>query len=92
MDIIPGLLVLAAIVAVIVANDKHKTKKAAEARQRLETAEQEYRDVLSRLKSHSEAKPRALELGRIVYGMKRPDGKLTIYDEQAIQNDIQAHS
>ena len=34
----------------------------------------------------------ALELGRSSYASKRPDKKLAMYDEQAIQNDLQAHS
>ena len=33
-------------------------------------------------------KKRALELGREYYASLREDGRLTIYDEQAIQNDL----
>ena len=32
----------------------------------------------------------ALEKGRAYYASKRESGKLTIYDEQAIQNDLSA--
>ena len=34
----------------------------------------------------------ALEFGRLSNGLTRPDGRVTIYDEQAIQNDIQART
>ncbi|MDB4654254.1 hypothetical protein OAE40_00600 [Rubripirellula sp.] len=37
-----------------------------------------------------ESKSFALEMGRFVHGSSRPEGGPTIYDEQAIQNDIQA--
>lgn len=36
----------------------------------------------------SDDKTKALELGRKYYSMKRTDKKLTIYDEQAITNDL----
>ncbi len=35
--------------------------------------------------------PSALHWGRLYYASLRDDGKLTIYDEQAITNDINAH-
>ena len=34
----------------------------------------------------------ALGFGRLSHGSNRPDGRPTIYDEQAIQNDIQART
>lgn len=34
----------------------------------------------------------ALETGRLHHGLHRPDGNVTVYDEQAIQNDILARS
>lgn len=33
-------------------------------------------------------KAKALELGRKYYAMNRPDKKLTMYDEQALTNDL----
>jgi hypothetical protein len=38
------------------------------------------------------AKTQALELGRLYYSTLRKDGTLTIYDEQAIANDIATRS
>ncbi|RCJ38289.1 hypothetical protein A6770_13115 [Nostoc minutum NIES-26] len=38
--------------------------------------------------SSQEAKMLVLDLGRLHYSVSRPDKKPTIYDEQAIQNDI----
>jgi hypothetical protein len=55
-------------------------------------AEVVYRDALNLLKSHPDIKPFALSVGRIAYGAKRPDRQVTVYDEQAIMNDIGAHS
>jgi hypothetical protein len=51
-----------------------------------------YQDMLKLLRSHSELKPFALETGRLAYGLKRKDGVPTVYDEQAILNDINAHA
>lgn len=51
-----------------------------------------YKETLSRLKGRPELKPKALEFGRVAYAASRPGGSLTIYDEQAIQNDILAHT
>jgi len=51
-----------------------------------------YKDALNLLKEHPDAKPYALSIGRAAYAARRLDGKLTIYDEQAIMNDISAHS
>jgi hypothetical protein len=34
----------------------------------------------------------ALKAGRLHYGALRPDGTLTVYDEQALQNDISART
>lgn len=50
-----------------------------------------YKEVLRRLKMSPELKPFALEIGRVAYATRRPDGALTLYDEQAIQNDIMVH-
>lgn len=44
---------------------------------------QEYNKALA-----SKNKPLALKLGREYYGMLRYNGILTIYDEQAIANDL----
>jgi hypothetical protein len=54
-----------------------------------------YNLVLSNLEefpNNISAKKLALTMGRWVYSKARPDGKLTIYDEQAIQNDINIRS
>jgi hypothetical protein len=53
-----------------------------------------YRSVLSMLAINSDASVRAfvLDLARWHYALARKDGNLTIYDEQAIQNDILMHS
>jgi hypothetical protein len=32
----------------------------------------------------------ALQVGRIAHGKARPDGRVTVYDEQAMANDIAA--
>jgi len=44
--------------------------------------------VLEANSSSQEAKMLVLDLGRLHYSVLRPDKKPTIYDEQAIQNDI----
>lgn len=54
-------------------------------------AEELYHDALGLLGRNSELRPFALEMGRFAYGVKRPDRKPTVYDEQAITNDLQAH-
>jgi hypothetical protein len=55
-------------------------------------AEGVYKDALTLLKGNPEAKPYVLSVGRSAYAARRPEGKLTIYDEQALMNDISAHS
>jgi len=45
--------------------------------------EREYKKALQ-----NRDKPLALELGRKYYSFYRPDGRLTLYDEQAIANDL----
>jgi hypothetical protein len=49
-------------------------------------------DVLSQYPDQIPLKQYALEVGRWHYGIQRPNGKVTIYDEQAIQNDIVVRS
>jgi hypothetical protein len=51
-----------------------------------------YQELLLRLKENPQLKPIVLEAGRVAYSTRRPRALLTIYDEQAIQNDILAHS
>jgi len=53
--------------------------------------EQAYRDCLALLARRPELLPLALRLGREAYGRRRLDRVLTIYDEQAIQNDLYAN-
>ena len=55
------------------------------------TAEGIYNDILGLLKSQADLKPFALEMGRLSYGSRRQDKNLTVYDEQAILNDINAN-
>lgn len=54
--------------------------------------ERAYREVLQHTTKRPELRPTALWLGRQAYASRRPKGVLTIYDEQAIQNDLMAHS
>lgn len=52
-----------------------------------------YGRALNQLRNNStdrELRTIVLQLGRLSYGRKRPDRRLTIYDEQAIANDISA--
>jgi hypothetical protein len=49
-------------------------------------------DLLAGNPRSTVAKQLALELGRWHFGIARPDGLVTIYDEQAIQNDILVRS
>lgn len=55
------------------------------------TADLLYRQCLPLLRGRPELRPQVLELGRFAHGWQRPGGALTIYDEQAIQNDMIAH-
>lgn len=43
---------------------------------------------LARQPGNTELRVNVLEIGRLAYGSKRPEGVPTIYDEQAVQNDI----
>ena len=45
-------------------------------------------EVLSENPEKIHIKTLCLTIGRLHYGKLRPDNKVTIYDEQAIQNDI----
>lgn len=45
-------------------------------------------DILQQHPEQISLKQYALEVGRWHYSIARPDGKVTIYDEQSIQNDI----
>lgn len=47
--------------------------------------------ILDSLIKYPALKPCALEVGRIRYGIGRPNGLPTSYDESAIANDISAH-
>ena len=49
-------------------------------------------EVLSENPEKIHIKTLCLTIGRLHYGKLRPDNKVTIYDEQAIQNDIQVRS
>jgi hypothetical protein len=59
----------------------------------LERAREAYTASLEQLKTEStcsDCRQEALRLGRIYMGMTREDRKVTIYDETAIANDINA--
>jgi hypothetical protein len=43
---------------------------------------------LARQPGNTELRVYVLEMGRLAYGMSRPEGVPTLYDEQAVQNDI----
>jgi len=49
-------------------------------------------DILQQHPEQISLKQYALEVGRWHYSIARPDGKVTIYDEQSIQNDILVRS
>jgi hypothetical protein len=49
-------------------------------------------EVLSENPEKIHIKTLCLTVGRLHYGKLRPDNKVTIYDEQAIQNDIMMRS
>ncbi|KQX69251.1 hypothetical protein [Paenibacillus sp. Root444D2] len=58
-----------------------------------ETAQKNYRnalDILSRDPKNPQLRQNALDCGRRYYSSLRDNGRLTIYDEQAITNDILA--
>gem|GEM_PF-6810154 len=52
--------------------------------------DQLYKDALRMVREDPDHKLYALAIGRRKYGNSRNDGKPTIYDETAIQNDIEA--
>jgi hypothetical protein len=63
---------------------KHEDAKAIEKMDRIyDELERAYKKALQ-----NRDKPLALELGRQYYSFYRPDGKSTLYDEQAIANDL----
>jgi hypothetical protein len=49
-------------------------------------------DILQQHPEQISLKQYVLEVGRWHYSIARPDGKVTIYDEQSIQNDILVRS
>lgn len=49
-------------------------------------------DILQQHPDQTSLKKYALEVGRWHYSIARPDGKVTIYDEQSIQNDLLVRS
>lgn len=76
-----GLFVLAIIVAIIIAfikSSKNKTKKLSELKLAYERT----------LKGNN--KKTALNAGRAYYSALRENKVLTIYDEQAVTNDLSA--
>jgi hypothetical protein len=78
MEILIGIIVVIGVIMYLNGNsNKEKSQK-------LYTA---YRQALA-----SKNKAAALEAGRAYYAFKRKDGRLTIYDEQAITNDLTAYT
>lgn len=55
------------------------------------TAAMLYRRSLPLLRGRPDLRPQVLELGRCAYGWPRSEGSPTVYDEQAIQNDMIAY-
>lgn len=55
------------------------------------TAGMLYHRSLPLFRGRPELRPQVLELGRFAYAWPRPGGSPTVYDEQAIQNDMIAH-
>ena len=49
-----------------------------------------YLDALRLVRDNPKAKLYAMQIGRVKYGCHNADGKSTLVDEQAIQNDIEA--
>ena len=49
-----------------------------------------YKDALRLVRENPDHKLYALEIGRRKYGASRKNGNPTVYDETAIQNDIEA--
>jgi hypothetical protein len=50
-----------------------------------------YRATLPLLRKRPDLAPQVLAIGRIAYSADRPGGVPTVYDEEAIRNDILAH-
>jgi hypothetical protein len=67
-------------------SQKEKVEKNEALRLRQERDEKLESEYKAALRGSDRAK--ALELGRIYYGNKREGGALTIYDEQALTNDL----
>lgn len=79
-----GISFVLFILYFFVSNIGMREKKAIELKQ-------EYEDILDRLSRNPNSqklRQLALEIARDYYSSLRNDGRLTIYDEQAIQNDL----
>lgn len=68
-----------------------KQQKAMEAK--LKALQDDYQDALNDLKrkTNKEHRVRALEAGRALAGFCREKNKVAIFDEVALQNDLQAY-
>jgi hypothetical protein len=88
-----GLIVLLVIVVVLMVGSiivTHDRKLAAE---ELEEARQEYQRSLTKLKSNptnADLRQMTLQLGRIYSNLTRDKKGVTVYDEVALLNDINA--
>lgn len=87
---ISNIILWAAIIAIayLVYSRSQKEKAAREETIRLRQEadaklESDYKEALS-----GNDRAKALELGRAYYGSKRDNDALTIYDEQALTNDL----
>ncbi len=87
INTILNLLIWAVIIGAIYYSIQQNSKFKRQKREQYEALEREYKDAL---KGYDKAK--ALELGRLYYGSKRRGGVLTIYDEQALTNDLSTMS
>lgn len=87
MFIIGVIIVIAIIIGV--ANGKERKKRE----QQLKDAEQDYRTSLLQLKrnpTNADLKQKTLALGRFFSNLTRERKGVTVYDEMAIMNDINA--
>lgn len=85
---IGGIMVIAAILGILIVIFKNAADKAEEAKRLKDKQERlriKYQEALRGTDKHE-----ALAAGRSYHAALRTDGKLTIYDEQAITNDLSA--
>lgn len=91
------LVVISLVIFALVKNDRESKKRRQEKVNRLQKAQLYYQRSLTRLKSqpdNADLKQKTLELGRVYAHLTRSfnaeDGTVTIFDEIALLNDINA--